>query len=368
MLCDQFARHAVHAAMAGKTDVLIGHVSSDFVHVPIQLMCSQRRRMSLEGQLWSSVLAATGQPRNSSDAARSDCSQPRSLALIDALSSTPPALTSTPSESPPVLRGGAGGCFSPSNSPSAFSAHRHRIADGPNVGFSRVAPVGQNVGHTGPRRPQRSPRFQSERNAESEEAPPEYRVCHYPHLRHPCLLVRQVISLVSETQVQIRNHPDPCRLVRQVNKFWGRPTKLSLPPDKQGAGQSGIAFLAHKTLAPAAQGGRGPITWDLEMWVRTSPVLRGGSGGCFSPSNSPSAFSARRYRIGDGPNVGFSPCHASRTKRGTHESSAASAISAFPIRKECRVRRRTPRAPEYRGGGCVIACGVQGGGCVKPIA
>ena len=63
MLCDQFARHAVHAGMSGKTDVLIGHVSNQFVHVPIQLMASQRRRMPLEGHLWSAVLAATGQPR-----------------------------------------------------------------------------------------------------------------------------------------------------------------------------------------------------------------------------------------------------------------------------------------------------------------
>jgi 6-phosphofructokinase 1 len=63
VLCDQFARHAVHAAMSGKTDVLIGHVSSEFVHVPIQLVSSEKRRMSLEGQLWSSVIAATGQPK-----------------------------------------------------------------------------------------------------------------------------------------------------------------------------------------------------------------------------------------------------------------------------------------------------------------
>ncbi len=63
ILCDQFARHAVHAGMSGKTDVLIGHVSRQFVHVPIGLLASQRRRMPLEGPLWSAVLSATGQPR-----------------------------------------------------------------------------------------------------------------------------------------------------------------------------------------------------------------------------------------------------------------------------------------------------------------
>jgi len=61
-LCDQYARRAVHAAMAGKTDVLIGHISSKFVHVPIAMIAGKKRRMSLEGELWASVLAATGQP------------------------------------------------------------------------------------------------------------------------------------------------------------------------------------------------------------------------------------------------------------------------------------------------------------------
>ncbi len=62
VLCDQFARHAVHAGMAGKTDVLIGHVSSKFVHVPIEMLQKERRRMPLDGQLWCAVLSATGQP------------------------------------------------------------------------------------------------------------------------------------------------------------------------------------------------------------------------------------------------------------------------------------------------------------------
>jgi 6-phosphofructokinase 1 len=35
LLSDQMARYGVHAAMAGNTDVLIGHVNNMFVHVPI---------------------------------------------------------------------------------------------------------------------------------------------------------------------------------------------------------------------------------------------------------------------------------------------------------------------------------------------
>ena len=35
VLCDSFARHAVHAAMAGKTDIIIGLQHGVFIHVPI---------------------------------------------------------------------------------------------------------------------------------------------------------------------------------------------------------------------------------------------------------------------------------------------------------------------------------------------
>jgi 6-phosphofructokinase 1 len=63
IVCDQFARRAVHAAMAGKTGVLIGHMNDSFVHVPIALAVGDRARMSIEGELWTGVLSATGQPR-----------------------------------------------------------------------------------------------------------------------------------------------------------------------------------------------------------------------------------------------------------------------------------------------------------------
>jgi 6-phosphofructokinase 1 len=61
LLCNQFARNAVHAAMSGKTDLLIGLWYNVFVHVPIPLTISRKRSMSPNGELWASVLAATGQ-------------------------------------------------------------------------------------------------------------------------------------------------------------------------------------------------------------------------------------------------------------------------------------------------------------------
>lgn len=62
IFCDQFARRAVHAAMAGKTDVMIGHMSGTFVHVPLEMAIGRKRRIRVDGEFWASVLATTGQP------------------------------------------------------------------------------------------------------------------------------------------------------------------------------------------------------------------------------------------------------------------------------------------------------------------
>jgi 6-phosphofructokinase 1 len=61
LLCNQYGRNAVHAAMSGKTDMLVGLWFNVFVHVPIPLTISKKRSMSPTGELWGSVLAATGQ-------------------------------------------------------------------------------------------------------------------------------------------------------------------------------------------------------------------------------------------------------------------------------------------------------------------
>jgi 6-phosphofructokinase 1 len=62
LLCDLFARHAVHAAMAGKTGVVIGFLHERFIHVPIELLAGRVKRLDPDGGWWRSVLAATGQP------------------------------------------------------------------------------------------------------------------------------------------------------------------------------------------------------------------------------------------------------------------------------------------------------------------
>jgi 6-phosphofructokinase 1 len=62
ILCDLFARYAVHAAMSGKTGLVIGCLHDKFIHVPIELLASQVKRLDPDGFAWSAVLAATGQP------------------------------------------------------------------------------------------------------------------------------------------------------------------------------------------------------------------------------------------------------------------------------------------------------------------
>ena len=60
--CIQLAQHAVHAAMAGKTGVLVGQWNSRFTHLPITLAVGKRKSLSPEDPLWLSVLESTGQP------------------------------------------------------------------------------------------------------------------------------------------------------------------------------------------------------------------------------------------------------------------------------------------------------------------
>lgn len=67
ILCDLYARSAVHAAMAGRTGVLIGLLHDKFIHVPIELLAGKRKRLDPNGLLWHTVLAATGQPARFAD-------------------------------------------------------------------------------------------------------------------------------------------------------------------------------------------------------------------------------------------------------------------------------------------------------------
>ncbi len=60
--CMQLAHNAVHAAMAGKTGLLIGRWAGNFTHVPIPMAVEKKNKVDPKGSLWLNVLEATGQP------------------------------------------------------------------------------------------------------------------------------------------------------------------------------------------------------------------------------------------------------------------------------------------------------------------
>ena len=61
VLCYRLARMAVHAAMAGRTNCVVGQLNDDYSLVPIPLATVERRKVDLSSNLWASVLDATGQ-------------------------------------------------------------------------------------------------------------------------------------------------------------------------------------------------------------------------------------------------------------------------------------------------------------------
>jgi 6-phosphofructokinase 1 len=61
--CWNMARNAVHAAMAGNTEMLIGRWHGRFVHVPMPLATRSRKQVEPGDDVWTSVIEATGQPR-----------------------------------------------------------------------------------------------------------------------------------------------------------------------------------------------------------------------------------------------------------------------------------------------------------------
>jgi 6-phosphofructokinase 1 len=60
--CTRLAQAAVHAAMAGRTATVVARWHGRFVHLPIALATGSRSQVDPHGDLWLSVLEATGQP------------------------------------------------------------------------------------------------------------------------------------------------------------------------------------------------------------------------------------------------------------------------------------------------------------------
>lgn len=58
----RLTHNAVHAAMCGRTEMVVGRWHGRFVHVPIPLAIRERNQVDPNGDLWMSVLESTGQP------------------------------------------------------------------------------------------------------------------------------------------------------------------------------------------------------------------------------------------------------------------------------------------------------------------
>jgi 6-phosphofructokinase 1 len=61
--CLLLGHHAVHAGMAGRTNMVVGVWKGEATHLPIAHAVSGRKQIDPQGKLWSSVLSCTGQPR-----------------------------------------------------------------------------------------------------------------------------------------------------------------------------------------------------------------------------------------------------------------------------------------------------------------
>ncbi len=60
--CSLLAQNAVHAAMAGRTDFVVGNWSDQFTVLPIPATITKRKKIDPNGELWWNIMEATGQP------------------------------------------------------------------------------------------------------------------------------------------------------------------------------------------------------------------------------------------------------------------------------------------------------------------
>jgi len=61
LYCAVLGQYAVHAALAGKTGMVVGLYNNEYVHFPIKAVTT-RKKVDPNGNLWMRVLDATGQP------------------------------------------------------------------------------------------------------------------------------------------------------------------------------------------------------------------------------------------------------------------------------------------------------------------
>ncbi len=60
--CARLAQNAVHAALAGKTGIMIGYWHGQMTHVPTRALTGMTQKINPRGELWLNLLEMTGQP------------------------------------------------------------------------------------------------------------------------------------------------------------------------------------------------------------------------------------------------------------------------------------------------------------------
>ena len=61
VFCTTLGHAAVHAAMSGRTDMIVGSWNGQLTHVPIPIAIQGRKQVEPTGELWRTVLETTGQ-------------------------------------------------------------------------------------------------------------------------------------------------------------------------------------------------------------------------------------------------------------------------------------------------------------------
>lgn len=59
--CGFLGQHAVHAAMAGKTNMVVTSLMDRFIHLPLRVVTARRRTLNINSDYWRAVLESTGQ-------------------------------------------------------------------------------------------------------------------------------------------------------------------------------------------------------------------------------------------------------------------------------------------------------------------
>lgn len=60
--CGFLGQNAVHAAMSGKTGMVVAKLMERYVHLPLEIVTYKRRHLNVSSAYWQSVLESTGQP------------------------------------------------------------------------------------------------------------------------------------------------------------------------------------------------------------------------------------------------------------------------------------------------------------------